>query len=37
MRHMNVRVSSRVDIPEIDMNECGHGGRGPIWNKCTAV
>ncbi len=37
MLDMNLRVSFKDDILEIDMNECGHWGHGPIWNKCTAV
>lgn len=34
---MNLRVSFKDDILEIDINECGHWGHGPIWNKCTSV
>ena len=35
MLNMNLRLSFKDDIPGINMNECGHWGHGPIWNKCT--
>lgn len=34
---IDLMVSFKDDILEIDTNECGHWGHGPVWNKCTAV
>lgn len=34
---LNPRGSFKDDIVEMDMNEFGHRGRGPIWNHYIAV
>lgn len=37
MPNMNLWVSFKDDSHEINMNDFGHWGHGPIWNKCIAV
>jgi len=34
MLDINLRVYFKDDILEIDMNQCGQWGHGPVWNKC---